>query len=83
MGRVDLLKKALDQKEHRCVLNPEGQCEFYFKYKGFGFCASELLGEGCRVNKDGKEEGKEIQISVIHKERKKGSEKIPGAEKPH
>ena len=48
---ADLLKMASNQKGHHCVLNPNGSCEFYFKYKGFGFCVSELSGQGCQVEK--------------------------------
>jgi hypothetical protein len=49
LGLADLLQMAFDQKEHHCVLNPIGSCEFYFKYKGFGFCVSELSGRGCQA----------------------------------
>jgi hypothetical protein len=47
----DLLQMASDQKEQKCVLNANGECEFYFKYKGFGFCVSELSGQGCQAEK--------------------------------
>jgi hypothetical protein len=50
-GPADLLQMAFDQKEHHCVLNPNGSCQFYFKYKGFGFCVSELSGQGCQAEK--------------------------------
>ena len=51
LGVADLLKMASNQKEHNCVLNPNGPCEFYFKYKGFGFCVSELSSQGCQAEK--------------------------------
>ena len=51
LGRADLLKMAFNQKEHNCVLNPNGSCPCYFKYKGFGFCVSELSGQGCQAEK--------------------------------
>jgi hypothetical protein len=51
LGPADLLKMAAQQEEHNCVLNPSGPCQFYFKYKGFGFCVSELSGQGCREEK--------------------------------
>ena len=51
LGPADLLKMASKQKEHNCVLNPSGLCQFYFKYKGFGFCVSELSGQGCQAEK--------------------------------
>jgi hypothetical protein len=53
---ADLLKMALNQKEYNCVLNPDGPCQFYFKYKGFGFCVSELSGQGCQAEKALQEE---------------------------
>ena len=51
LGPADLLKMASNQKEHNCVLNPNGSCPYYFKYKGFGFCVSELSGQGCQAEK--------------------------------
>ena len=51
LGPADLLKMAFNQKDHHCVLNPNGPCEFYFKYKGLGFCVSELSGQGCQAEK--------------------------------
>ncbi len=51
LGHADLLKIAAMQTEHNCILNPSGPCQFYFKYKGFGFCVSELSGHGCQPEK--------------------------------
>ena len=51
LGSADLLQMAFNQKEHNCVLNPNGSCEFYINYKGFGFCVSELSGQGCQAEK--------------------------------
>ncbi len=49
LGPADLLKMALSQEEHHCVFNPRRPCQFYFRYKGFGFCVLELSGKGCRA----------------------------------
>ena len=49
LGAVTLLKMAFSQKEKRCVLS--GLCPFYLNYKGYGFCVSEILGEGCQDEK--------------------------------
>ena len=49
LGPAGLLMMASNQNEHNCALNPNGSCRFYFKYKGFGFCVSELLGKGCHA----------------------------------
>jgi hypothetical protein len=51
LGPADLLKMASNQRDHNCVLNPNKSCEFYFKYKGFGFCVSELSGQGCQAER--------------------------------
>jgi len=49
LGRVTLLKMAFSQREKHCVLR--GLCPFYIDYKGYGFCVSEILGEGCQEEK--------------------------------
>ena len=51
VGPGNLLKMASKHKEHNCVLNPNGSCQFYLKHKGFGFCVSELSGQGCQAEK--------------------------------
>ena len=35
----------MSQKESKCLLN--GLCSLHFDYKGYTFCLSEILGEGC------------------------------------
>jgi hypothetical protein len=49
MGRKNLFKMLMSQKESRCLLN--GLCSFHFAYKGYTFCLSEVLGEGCESEK--------------------------------
>jgi hypothetical protein len=44
MGRKNLFKMLMSQKEPKCILN--GLCSFHFRYKGYTFCLSEVLGEG-------------------------------------
>jgi len=51
LGPAALLKIVLDQKERHCILNGNRACQFYFKYGGFGFCVSELSGQGCQAEK--------------------------------
>ena len=48
MGRENLLKLALKQEISRCPVGGVA-CNLYFRYEGFGFCASEILGQGCEV----------------------------------
>jgi hypothetical protein len=63
---ADLLKATLDQKEHYCVLDPNGSCHSCFKYKGFGFCVSELSGQGCQAENTIAVSG---ATDVVHEER--------------
>ena len=49
LGKKNLFKMLMGQKESRCLLN--GFCSFYFEYKGYTFCISEVLGEGCEFQK--------------------------------
>jgi hypothetical protein len=81
LGLADLLQMAFDQKEHHCVLNPIGPCEFYFKYKGFGFCVSELSGQGCQAEK-ARQEGVDAETFITRAEAKNGKEKVLGVGEP-
>ncbi len=49
MGRKNLLKMLMSQKESKCLL--DGICSLHFEYKGYTFCLSEILGEGCESEK--------------------------------
>lgn len=49
MTRADLLKMALRQKERNCVLG--GVCPFLLEYQCTLFSVSEILGEGCQIEK--------------------------------
>ncbi len=44
------MKLASGQRIAKCLIG--GQiCSFYFKYKTFNFCLSEIFGEGCIYEK--------------------------------
>jgi len=45
--RGKVLTATINQKEQNCIL--AGLCQFKFLYKGTGFCASEILGQGCQI----------------------------------
>ena len=45
LGKKNLFNMLMSQKESRCLLH--GLCSFRFEYKGYTFCISEVLGEGC------------------------------------
>jgi hypothetical protein len=49
MGRKNLFKMLMSQKESKCLL--DGLCSLHFEYKGYTFCLSEVLGEGCESEK--------------------------------
>ncbi len=49
MGRKNLFKMLMGQKESKCLL--DGVCSLHFEYKGYTFCLSEVLGEGCESEK--------------------------------
>jgi hypothetical protein len=45
----DLLKMILNQKEKQCVLG--GICPFLLEYQRVLFCVSEILGQGCQIER--------------------------------
>ena len=59
LGVKNLYEMVMNQKESKCILN--GLCSFYFKYRGYGFCLSEVLGKGCELQKP-----EELQMKICH-----------------
>jgi hypothetical protein len=49
LGKKNLFNMLLNQKESRCLL--KGLYSFRFDYKGYTFCISEVLGEGCEFQR--------------------------------
>jgi hypothetical protein len=49
MARADLLKMVFCQKRKNCVIG--GECPFLFEYRHILFCVSEILGQGCQIEK--------------------------------
>lgn len=49
MAKGDLLKMVFGQPEENCVLG--GPCPFLLNYQQTQFCVSEVLGQGCQVEK--------------------------------
>ncbi len=47
LGSKKLFKILMNQKESKCLLN--GFCSLFFKYEGYTFCLSEVLGRGCEI----------------------------------
>jgi hypothetical protein len=50
MSTAGLFNLALNQKMSGCVIAGRPCC-FYLQYKGCRFCASEVLGEGCQLER--------------------------------
>ena len=59
MRKGDLLRMVLSQKERKCVLG--GKCPFLFEYRRILFCVSEILGQGCQVERQGLDSGQDAQ----------------------
>jgi len=49
MAKANLLKMAFCQKEKKCLLG--GICPFLLEYQCIHFCVSEILGQGCQIEK--------------------------------
>lgn len=47
LGSKKLFKILMNQKESKCLLN--GFCSLLFRYEGYTFCLSEVLGRGCEI----------------------------------
>ncbi len=52
MNRGSLFKLAMDQRLSKCLVGGV-TCGLTLQYKGIRFCVSELLGEGCPVERSG------------------------------
>src|SRR5512139_1765867 len=49
MTKGDLLRMVLSQKERKCLLG--AICPFLLEYQRILFCVSEILGQGCQVER--------------------------------
>jgi len=49
MAMANLLKMAFCQKEKICMLG--GVCPFLLEYRRILFCISEIVGQGCQIEK--------------------------------
>ena len=50
MGTRQLLRTAADQKIQKCIIIGK-PCRFLFRYRKFDFCASEMSGESCEIER--------------------------------
>ena len=49
MRKGDLLRMVSNQKERKCLLG--GVCPFLLKYQRILFCVSEILEQGCQIER--------------------------------
>ena len=49
MTKAGVLKMVFGQREKKCLLG--GTCPFLLEYKCVLFCVSEILGQGCQIEK--------------------------------
>ncbi len=71
LGNKRLYKLLMSQKESKCLLN--GLCSLLFKYKGYTFCLSEVLGRGCEIE----------NLKKLENETCQGEEGPPPEEEPN
>jgi len=50
MSRKDLFKVALNQRMSNCLIGGR-PCGLYLQYNGSNFCVSEILRDGCQVER--------------------------------
>ena len=55
LGRRSLLRLVLAQRISRCLIGGRA-CGLYLHHKGFNFCVSEVMGEGCQVERSARTE---------------------------
>ena len=69
MRKEDLLRMVSSQKERKCVLG--GLCRFLLEYRRILFCVSEILGQGCQVERQRLDSGQEAESESESSQRPK------------
>jgi len=69
MIKRDLLKLALNRRISNCLIGGR-PCGFLFQYKGSNFCVSEILGNGCQVERS-------EQLEQLYDDKEKVSPLLP------
>ncbi len=62
MTRANILRMVFGQRQKKCLLG--GTCPFLLEYKRVLFCVSEILGEGCQIEKLKSLSGQAAQCEV-------------------
>ena len=55
MSRRHLLRLASTQRVSKCLIGVRACC-LHLHYQGFNFCISEIMGEGCQVERSARTE---------------------------
>ena len=69
MRKGDLLRIVLSQKERKCLLG--AVCPFLFEYRRILFCLSEVLRQGCQVERQRLDSVQEAQSESESSQRPK------------
>lgn len=67
MKHKDLFQLACRQKMNLCLVGAKA-CSFYFHYKNFYFCLSEILGKSCPYEKVEEVEMKLPEFKVYYRD---------------
>jgi hypothetical protein len=63
MEKCDLFKLTWQQKTGWCSVGA-CECAFLIKYKGFSFCLTELMGQGCPSTLEAKDQAEDRSNSI-------------------
>jgi len=69
MSRGELFRVALTQRMSNCIIGGKA-CGFHLQYEGSNFCVSEILREGCQVERLG-------QSEQVHDEKEEVNSSLP------
>ncbi|MGQ9509495.1 MAG: hypothetical protein ACUVTN_08885 [Thermodesulfobacteriota bacterium] len=67
MNKKALFQLASEQKITWCIVGAKA-CSFYFQYKGFPFCLSEILGKSCPYEKFEEIETSLLEFKVYYRD---------------
>jgi hypothetical protein len=64
MERRELFDLLVKQRIPKCLIG-DALCSLYLRHKGAGFCVSEILNQGCQLEKLGKSEGRDLSAEKV------------------
>ena len=69
MGKRHLMRLVSAQRISGCLIGGRA-CGLYLHYKGFNFCVSEIIGQGCQVERSAK-------LEEVYQDKEKISYPLP------